>query len=155
MKHLSAVSLYHNKIICSAIGCDQQYQMLFQDPENTLHAICLSSRYLSMFSTRLIIALDLEKFLWNPSCLKCKIFLSSKNFISLLCVSFSKILSKFRKINMGQETISFQSFLWIGITLVIFKESGSIAVLKAKLNICSRCWDTSFWVSFEFWNSIL
>ena len=45
---------------------------------------------------------------------------------------------------MGQETISFQSFLWIGITLVIFKESGSIAVLKAKLNICSRCWDIHF-----------
>ena len=33
------------------------------------------------------------------------------------------------------ETMSFESFLLIGITLVIFKESGKTPVLKDKLNM--------------------
>ena len=45
---------------------------------------------------------------------------------------------------MGVETRSFESFLGIVITFVIFKESGAIPVSKDKLNISTRCLDTSF-----------
>ena len=74
-----------------------------------------------------------------------------------MCISFSKILSKFDKIDMGQqiETISFESFLWKGITSAIFKESRKTPVLKDKLNICTTYWDISFWVSLSISGGIL
>ena len=53
------------------------------------------------------------------------------------------------------ETTSFESFLWIGITLAIFKESGKTPVMKDNLNICARCWDISFWVSLSILSGIL
>ena len=37
------------------------------------------------------------------------------------------------------QTLSFASFLSIGIILAIFKELGKTPVIKVKLNISSRC----------------
>ena len=56
---------------------------------------------------------------------------------------------------MGCETISFEYFLGIGITLVIFKESWKTPILQDKLSVSERYWDISFWVSLSILRGIL
>ena len=51
-------------------------------------------------------------------------------------MSFSKILSRFDKRDIGRLLVksNLQSFLWIGITLALFKRAGKVSIVKERLN---------------------
>ena len=55
----------------------------------------------SILSMRLIIVCAVENFFWNPNCFLWRIFWSFKKSISLMCLRFSIILSRFEIREMG------------------------------------------------------
>ena len=105
-----------------------------------------------MFSIRLIIARDIDFFFRNSNCFEYKIFWK----VCCVSVFLRFYLNLIKYMWAGElQTLSFVSFLWIGIILAIFKELGKTPVIKVKLNISSRCWDILFWVSLSFLSGIL
>ena len=51
-------------------------------------------------------------------------------------MSFSKTLSRFDKRDIGRQFVKFdlEFFLWIGITLAVFKRFGKVPVVKERLS---------------------
>ena len=74
-------------------------------------------------------------------------FFPSRNSISLLCISFSKILSILDKREMGLylDTSSLKFCLWMGITLVVFRKAGKTPVENDKLQTVARWFDIWSW----------
>ena len=74
------------------------------------------------------------------------IFCSVKNFINLLCINFSSILSILdrREIGLQLEHSSLEFFLWIGITSATFNFTANTPVANDVLKMTERCSDISF-----------
>ena len=66
-------------------------------------------------------------------------------------MSFSKILSRFDKRDIGQQFVkfNFESFLWIGISLAVIKRVGKAPVVKERLNKSACCSEMSFLSIFK------
>ena len=62
--------------------------------------------------------------------------LSFKNLYSRLRMGFSKILSKSDNREIAQSLVwsYFDSFLWMGMTLVVFKRFGKLPVVNQRFN---------------------
>ena len=62
--------------------------------------------------------------------------LSFKNLYSRLRMGFSKILSKSDNREIAQSLVwsYFDSFLWMGMTLVVFKRFGKLSVVNQRFN---------------------
>ena len=74
-----------------------------------------------------------------------KNFCSGKNFINILCINFSSILSILdeREIGLQLKNSSLESFLWIGITFATFSFLENIPVANDILKMIERVADTS------------
>ena len=81
------------------------------------------------------------KILPKAKLFEIKDFCSVKNFINLLCISFSSILSILDRREMGLqlEHSSLESFLWIWITSATFSFSGNIPVANDMLKMIEIC----------------
>ena len=66
-----------------------------------LHTKRLSPYAFCMLSIKVKMAWFVEKSFWNPNCLYQRIYFSSRNSVSLLGISFSKIFSVLDKREMG------------------------------------------------------
>ena len=65
-------------------------------------------------------------------------------------MSFSKLLSRFDKRDIGRFVkFDLESFLWIGITLAIFKRVGKVPVVKERLHKSASCSEMSFLSIFK------
>ena len=62
--------------------------------------------------------------------------LSFKNLYSRLRMGFSKILSKSDNREIAQSLVwsYFDSFLWMGMTLVVFQRFGKLSVVNQRFN---------------------
>ena len=74
-----------------------------------------------------------------------------------MCISFSKILSILdnREIGLQLDGSSLESFLWMRITLPVFKLVWNIPVEKDKLHIVARYLDIWFWAGCKILVRIL